>query len=108
MDERESTSTGEQADSNTRLWEAAAFKMGDTSAYSLQAEGKEPSVKWEAKDEKRNKDKSLWLKRSMKEAPKIPEGEKMGLRTQPEGYTVEEEGYFSSEKRKKGDKGGNW
>lgn len=35
----------------------------------------------------------------MKEAPKIPEGEKMGLRTQPEGYTVEEEGYFS-EKRK--------
>lgn len=45
MDERESTSTGEQADSNTRLWAAAAFKTGDTSAYSLQAEGKEPSVK---------------------------------------------------------------
>lgn len=45
MDERESTSTGEQADSNKRLWEAAAFKMGDTSAYSLQAKGKEPSVK---------------------------------------------------------------
>lgn len=43
--EGEDASAGEQADSNTRLWEAGAFKMRETSAYSLQAEGKEPRAK---------------------------------------------------------------
>lgn len=37
----------------------------------------------------------------MKEAPKIPEEEKMGLRTQSEGQTVQEEG-ATSEKKERG------